>query len=329
MMKQNFKPLAITMGEPAGIGGECIIAAWRHRNAHNFHSFFLIDNIARLQTIAPDIDFIEIHSPMEADYIFHKAIPVLAIDLPQKPVPGQLDIKNGKAVIESIRIAVELAKNNEVSGVVTNPIHKEALYNIGFDFAGHTEYLGSLCGNAQSVMMLAINELRVVPLTVHHALKDVPKILTEDLIVQKTKIVHHDLIQKFGIKNPRIAISGLNPHAGEGGAMGDEEIKIIYPAIKKLKSEGLNVTGPHPGDTLFHAQARAHYDVAICMYHDQALIPLKTLDFHGGVNITLGLPIIRISPDHGTALNIAGQGLANPSSLIAAIKMAENLVKNR
>lgn len=326
---KTLKPIAITMGDPAGIGGECIIAAWRQREEHQFTPFFLIDNIGRLKKIAPDINFIKINEPKEANNIFAKAIPVLHLDLPEQPIAGQLNPKNGKAVIESIRTATLLAQNGGIAGVVTNPIHKAALYNIGFEFAGHTEYLGSLCHDAQSVMMLATDELRVVPLTVHHRIKDIPKMLTEDLILQKIRIVNHDLKEKFGIKNPRLAVSGLNPHAGEGGAMGDEEIKIISPAIKKLKAAGMNIMGPHPADTLFHAEARKNYDVAICMYHDQALIPLKTLDFHGGVNITLGLPIIRTSPDHGTALDIAGKGLSNPSSLIAAIKMAEKLAINK
>ncbi len=313
------------MGDPAGIGGECSILAWQQREIHQLTPFFLIDNIERLQIIAPNVSFVKIDTPDQALDIFTQAIPVLHLDLPQTSIAGQLNAHNGKAVIESIRMAVALALDNQISAVVTNPIHKAALYDIGFDFAGHTEYLGSLCNNAQSVMMLATRELRVVPLTVHHAIKDIPNMLTQDLIFEKIKIVYHDLKEKFGMKNPRIAVSGLNPHAGEGGAMGDEEINIIAPAIEKLKFQGMHITGPHSADTLFHAEARIHYDVAICMYHDQALIPIKTLDFHGGVNVTLGLPIIRTSPDHGTALDIAGKGLANPSSLIAAIKMAETL----
>jgi len=313
------------MGDPAGVGAEITVAAWQKRNSENLHPFFLIDNLPRLEKLFPDVKFHEIQDTYKVSDIFDEALPILNIDLPEEPVLGQLNTKNGTAVIESIKKAVELTQQGFASGAVTNPIHKAALYDIGFDFAGHTEFLGALCGNVTSVMMLATQELRVVPLTVHHAVKAIPDMITEDLIIEKSHIIHDDLKNKFGFKNPRIAIAGLNPHAGEGGAMGMEEIQIIAPAIKKLQTEGMDVTGPYPADTLFHAEARAQYDVALCMYHDQALIPLKTLDFHGGVNVTLGLPIIRTSPDHGTALEIAGKGMANPSSLIAAIKMAQQL----
>lgn len=325
MNKQVNLPTAITMGDPAGVGAEITVAAWRNRAKENLNPFFLIDNLARLQKLFSDLDFQEIQTPEEALDVFDEALPVLNIELAEEPVLGTLNSKNGAAVIESIRKAVEFTKNGQAKAVVTNPIHKAALYDIGFDFAGHTEFLGSLCDDTQSVMMLATDELRVVPLTVHHAIKDIASMITEDLIIKTARIVENDLKNKFGLTTPRIAIAGLNPHAGEGGAMGMEEIEIISPAIDKLKAEGMNVSGPYPADTLFHEEARAHYDVAICMYHDQALIPLKTLDFHGGVNVTLGLPIIRTSPDHGTALDIAGKGIANPSSLIAAIKMAQTM----
>ncbi len=325
MNNKNLQPTAITMGDPAAIGAEITVSAWHKRHDENLKPFFLIDNVNRLKKLFPKTNITKILDPQEAFDAFDKGLPVFDLDLPEDPILGQLNPKNGTAVIQSIQKAVELTQKGRASAVVTNPIHKAALYDIGFDFAGHTEFLGALCGDVTSVMMLATDALRVVPLTVHHAVKDIPAMITQDLIIEKTRIVHHDLKNKFGFKNPRIAIAGLNPHAGEGGAMGMEEIDIIAPTIQKLKQEGMTVTGPYPADTLFHAEARAQYDVAICMYHDQALIPLKTLDFHGGVNVTLGLPIIRTSPDHGTALDIAGKGLANPSSLIAAIKMAQAL----
>jgi len=329
----NNLPTAITMGDPAGVGAEITGAAWEKRNAETLHPFFLIDNIDRLQKILPDIKFQEITQPSAAIEVFSDALPVFNIGLAAQPVLGELNPANGKAVINSIEQAVKFVQAGKANALVTNPIHKAALYNVGFEFAGHTEYLGALCadetGDKTSVMMLTTDELRVVPLTVHIPLKDVPDALTQDLIIEKTKIVYEDMKQKMGFQNPRIAISGLNPHAGEDGKMGREEIDTITPAIEKLKADGINVRGPSPADTLFHAEARNQYDVAICTYHDQALIPLKTLDFHGGVNLTLGLPIIRSSPDHGTALDIAGKGIANPSSLIAAIKMAQTIAKNR
>jgi len=233
-------------------------------------------------------------------------------------------------VIESITRAVELSKYGAASAVVTNPIQKSALYDAGFKHPGHTEFLAELAGpDTVPVMMLANSKLRVVPLTIHIALSDVPKQLTADLIIKRCRITAVSLQKDFGIGNPRLAVAGLNPHAGEDGAMGSEEQTIMAPAIEALRAEGLNVIGPLPADTMFHEEARANYDVALCPYHDQALIPVKTLDFHGGVNVTLGLPFIRTSPDHGTALNIAGKGIARPDSLIAALKMAAEMATKR
>ena len=331
MISNKQLPIAVTMGDPAGVGGECMIAAWQGRDKNGVLPFFAVDNVQRLRKISTDTRFVEIASPDEALKAWEEgALPVFNINLPEMPVMGQLNTKNGTAVMESIERAVQFALTNQASAVVTNPIHKAALYDIGFEFAGHTEYLAQLCSthhekNFTSVMMLATEELRVVPLTVHIAVKDIAREISIDMIKDKATIIHDDLKLKFGLKDPHIAIAGLNPHAGEGGKMGQEEINIIQPAIEQLRAQGMRVSGAHPADTLFHAEARAGYDVALCMYHDQALIPLKTLDFHGGVNVTLGLPIIRTSPDHGTALDIAGKNIANPSSLIAALKMAQQM----
>lgn len=326
-------PLAITMGEPAGIGGEIILKAWASHH-DSLPPFFIIDDLQRLQKIAAKLD---IRTPVyaydeQADIqeLFIKGLPVINTPLPSHQKPGILNPANASAVIHSITKAVELTQTRKASGLVTNPIQKSALYGAGFSHPGHTEYLASLCDPYPlPVMMLACDQLRVVPVTIHVSLKDALDALTTEMIVEKTRITAEALRMDFGIQNPHLAIAGLNPHAGEGGAMGTEEQRIIQPAIDILKNDGLTVSGPYPPDTLFSAQARTTYDAAICMYHDQALIPIKTLDFDGGVNVTLGLPFIRTSPDHGTALDIAGTGKASPRSLIAAIKMAADLSKNR
>jgi 4-hydroxythreonine-4-phosphate dehydrogenase len=244
-------------------------------------------------------------------------------------IPGRPETTDPAAVIESIRRAVELVQTGECAAVVTCPIAKKTLIDAGFAFPGHTEYLAALTDAPRAVMMLAVDGLRVVPVTVHTPLAQVPTLLTEDLIVETGRITAAALIRDFGIPAPRLALAGLNPHAGEGGALGGEEAAVIIPAIERLRAEGIAVTGPHPADTMFHAAARARYDAALCMYHDQALIPLKTIDFDRGVNVTLGLPIVRTSPDHGTAFDIAGKGIASPASLIAAIELAAQLAERR
>jgi 4-hydroxythreonine-4-phosphate dehydrogenase len=244
-------------------------------------------------------------------------------------IPGRPETTDPAAVIESIRRAVELVQTGECAAVVTCPIAKKTLIDAGFAFPGHTEYLAALTHAPRAVMMLAVDGLRVVPVTVHTPLAQVPTLLTTDLIVETGRITAAALIRDFGIPAPRLALAGLNPHAGEGGALGGEEAAVIVPAIERLRAEGIAVTGPHPADTMFHAAARARYDAALCMYHDQALIPLKTIDFDRGVNVTLGLPIVRTSPDHGTAFDIAGKGIANPASLIAAIELAAQLAERR
>ena len=249
--------------------------------------------------------------------------------LPAQSQPGIIEPRNAAFVIDAIETAFQFCKLGQASAMVTNPINKDALYAAGFKFQGHTDFLAHLASEngtpANEVMMLVAAGLRAVPITIHIALKDVPKALTTEGIIEQGEIVYRALQTQFGIAAPRIAVTGMNPHAGENGAMGDEETRIIAPAVAALKAKGINVFGPISADTAFHAEARATYDAILCMYHDQALIPVKTLDFHGGVNVTLGLPIIRTSPDHGTALALAGTGKARPNSLIAAIKLASQM----
>ena len=335
----RLAPIALTMGEPAGIGGEIARAAWLRRNGDDIPSFLLIDDPDRLQALDDALGggapIVEITSPDEANAVFADAIPVLRQSLPVPVAPGQPDPANTNAVLASIDRAVTLCKARAVCAMVTNPIHKAALYAGGFRHPGHTEYLADLAGVPRTVMMLAggmtlaEGGLRAIPVTVHTSLRDAISTLTSDLIVETARILNADLKRYFGIAAPRIAIAGLNPHAGEGGALGEEEQTILAPALDQLRAEGLTILGPMPADTMFHAQARATYDAALCMYHDQALIPVKTLDFHGGVNVTLGLPFIRTSPDHGTAFNIAGTGIARPDSLISALRLAATMARTQ
>jgi 4-hydroxythreonine-4-phosphate dehydrogenase len=325
-MDGKIKPLIITMGEPAGVAGEITVGAWQSLHAHPPHAFAVMADIHHFKKLAAGCDVVEITHPSETVDVFERAIPVIHMPLEGDVTAGKPNPKHASAVCESIAKAVKWAQAGDISAMVTNPVHKKVFADAGLDFPGHTEYLAYLCGGVDvPVMMLAADVLRVVPITIHIAIRDVPSVLTTELIITKARITYAALKNQFGISAPRIAISGLNPHAGEGGKMGDEEFRIIIPAIDVLLAEGICVSGPHAADTLFHAAARQHYDVALCMYHDQALIPLKTLDFFGGVNVTLGLPIIRTSPDHGTAFDIAGNGIANPESLIAAIKMAQKM----
>ncbi len=325
-----MKPVVITMGEPAGIGGELTLKAWQNRVGFNLPVFFAIDDPARLKTIDPDIPIKEIAAPHEALSCFDSALPVLPLSLGQPAEAGVLNPVNGQMVLESIQKAVSFCLEGHAGGLVTNPIHKAALYDIGFDHPGHTEFIAHLCGkNETPVMMLAAKDLRVVPLTVHIPIKEVPSRVSKGLIIEKAKIINRALRQDLGVAIPRIAVAGLNPHAGEDGTIGTEDRDIIVPAIQALQEEGLAVSGPYPADTMFHEEARAAYDIALGMYHDQALIPLKTLDFYGGVNVTLGLSVVRTSPDHGTALNIAGKGIARADSFMNALIMAAEITKNR
>lgn len=314
-------PIALTCGEPAGVGPELAIAAWQALRADI--PFFWIGDPRHLPKGAP---FQIISEAKDAVGCAPTALPVLPHEFAQDTVPGQLNPANAQGVIDVVERAVALVHSNEASAICTSPLHKQALQDgAGFEFPGHTEFLASLAGVDEVVMMLASSRLRVVPVTIHVALADVPKTLTKDLLETRLRITNDALVQQFGIPDPCIAVAGLNPHAGEGGRMGREEIDIITPVLSKLRSEGMTLLGPLSADTMFHERARSGYDVAVCMYHDQALIPIKMLDFDRGVNITLGLPFIRTSPDHGTALDIAGQGIANPTSTIEALKLAHQL----
>jgi 4-hydroxythreonine-4-phosphate dehydrogenase len=325
-------PIALTMGEPAGIGGEITLKAWRNRQSDSY-PFFAIDDPARLSELARQLDLtvpvVEIAAPEDAATAFDASLPVLPCPLAAAAVAGEPDPANVPSVIAAIDKAVALARDGRVAAVVTNPIHKATMYAGGFVHPGHTEYLGALAGGPPPQMMLAVPGLRVVPVTVHLALAKVAETLTSVMIVAAGRATAAALDRDFGIDTPRLAVAALNPHAGEAGALGEEEAAIIMPAIETLRGEGIEVSGPAPADTLFHARAREAYDAALCMYHDQALIPLKTIDFDHGVNITLGLPFVRTSPDHGTALPIAGRGEANPASLIAAIALAGDMAARR
>jgi len=325
-----MKALALTIGEPSGIGPEIAAAAWSARRPNDLPAFFVLGDAAlvaaRARAVGLSIETAEC-TPSEAQALFARALPVVRLRNRLTDAPGRPDASNAAGVIEAIERAVELIWSGEAAGVVTAPIAKKVLYDAGFGFPGHTEFLGHLSqqrfgGDATPVMMIAGPELRTVPLTIHIPLAEVPAAITGEKIVRTCRIVAHDLKRRFGVASPRLAIAGLNPHAGEDGTMGSEDRDVIAPAVEALRSEGIDARGPLPADTMFHARARASYDVAICMYHDQALIPAKTLAFDTAVNVTLGLPFIRTSPDHGTAFDIAGTGKARPDSLIAALKMA-------
>ena len=324
--------LALTMGEPGSIAAEITIAAWQHFRASQKLHFFVIADVAHIQNTSPQVPVTAITSPDRARAAFRQGLPVLHLPLEKQVTRGLADPAHAKQVIASIDQAVDLALKGTVGAVVTNPIQKQSLYEAGFSFQGHTDYIAELAikaGHAANpVMMLSAQDLRTVPISVHIALKDVADSLSKQQIMAQTISTKEGLSRWFGLPRPRIAITGLNPHAGENGSMGQEEIEFIEPAIKELQGRGLDITGPLPADTVFHQEARANFDVIMCMYHDQALIPVKTLGFHDGVNTTLGLPFIRTSPDHGTALSLAGTGKANPASLIAAIEQAAAMVQN-
>ena len=336
--RSDIRPIVVTMGDPSGIGPEITGKAWRAREALNIAPFAVIGD----PRIFQDGDLYgDMHVPIteiselgEVDQVFGRALPIIPINCVEPPQPGKPNAANAASVIQSIELGVELVTSNVASGIVTNPISKAELYKIGFSHPGHTEFLAELARQHTGrthipVMMLVAPELRVVPATIHIALREVAQALTTKHIIDIGRITARSLQDDFGIATPRIALTGLNPHAGENGAMGDEEVRVISPAIAALKAEGLEVTGPHPADTIFHAQARKNYDVVIAMYHDQALIPIKTLAFDRGVNVTLGLPFCRTSPDHGTAFDIAGKNKASATSLIEALKLAEFISSNR
>ena len=296
--------------------------------------FLLLDDPARLRALAAriglEVPVEAVEGPEEATAAFARALPVLPVDLAAPVVAGTPDPANGAAVIASIDRAVALVRAGRASAVVTNPIQKSALYAAGFRHPGHTEYLAHLAGLAEEpVMLLEGGGLRVVLATIHVPYRDVPAALTADGIVHVARVTARALASDFGVERPRLAVAGLNPHAGEAGTIGREEVEVIAPAVARLRADGIDASGPYPSDTLFHAGARARYDAVVCMYHDQGLIPLKTLDFDTGVNVTLGLPFVRTSPDHGTALSLAGTGTASPSSLIQAMRSAAGMAARR
>jgi 4-hydroxythreonine-4-phosphate dehydrogenase len=330
--KAGPRPLALTLGEPAGIGPDLTLLAWSRRDELKLPPFYLLGDGAflerRANALGLKVRLAEV-APEEAITTFATALPVVATGKPATAKPGRPDASSADAALASIRRAVADVQSGSASAVVTNPIAKSVLYQAGFRHPGHTEFLAELAatnGKApQPVMMLWSPLLAVVPVTIHLSLREAINQLTTELIVDTTRIVAAGLNTSFGLARPRLALSGLNPHAGEDGSLGTEDKTIVAPAIEILRAQGLDVRGPLPADTMFHEAARKTYDCAICMYHDQALIPIKTLAFDDGVNVTLGLPFVRTSPDHGTAFDIAGTGRANPASLVAALRLADRM----
>jgi 4-hydroxythreonine-4-phosphate dehydrogenase len=325
--------LALTLGEPAGIGPDLALSVWRRRSELDVPPFYLVADPdflkSRAERLGLDVPVAAV-TPQTAAAAFGSALPVVAIDVAVSAAPGRPDRSSAPAAVASIRRAVADVMAGSAAAIVTNPVAKNVLYNWGFAEPGHTEFLATLVHEAtgktlRPVMMLWSPELAVVPVTIHLPLKEIFKQLSVELVVDTGRIVAHDLAKRFGLPHPRLAIAGLNPHAGEAGTLGEEDGAIVAPAVARLIAEGIDARGPLPADSLFHAQARATYDVAICMYHDQALIPIKTLAFDHAVNVTLGLPFVRTSPDHGTAFDIAGTGRADPTSLVAALRLAARL----
>ncbi|MGA9582794.1 MAG: 4-hydroxythreonine-4-phosphate dehydrogenase PdxA, partial [Allosphingosinicella sp.] len=316
-------PLAVALGDPAGIGPEITAKAWERRVADSVPPFFAVGAPEALRAVwGGPIQVVA--GPDEAAGCFGNALPVIRIDAEGDTRPGQPTLEGARNSLDALELAVGLTRSGASSALVTGPVSKAQLYAIGFTHPGQTEFVAERCGIAEDMvaMMLAGPTLRTVPVTTHVALRDVPALLTTELIVQRGRTTIRALRRLFGIERPRLAVAGLNPHAGEGGALGREEIDLVIPAIDRLREEGAEVTGPHAPDTMFHARMRETYDAALCLYHDQALVPLKTLHFDEGVNITLGLPIVRTSPDHGTAFDIAGRGRAEPTAMLAALAMA-------
>ena len=327
------QPLALTLGEPAGIGPDIALLAWLRRDELKLPPFYLLGDAAfiarRAKALGLEVSVAEVGAE-KTQAAFAQALPVVATGKPAIAEPGKPDASSAEAAITSIRRAVADVMAGSAAAIVTNPVAKNVLYNWGFAEPGHTEFLATLIHEAtgktlRPVMMLWSPELAVVPVTIHLPLKDIFKQLSVELVVDTGRIVARDLAKRFGLPHPRLAIAGLNPHAGEEGTLGEEDGAIVAPAVARLIADGIDARGPLPADSLFHAQARATYDVALCMYHDQALIPIKTLAFDHAVNVTLGMPFVRTSPDHGTAFDIAGTGRADPTSLVAALRLAARL----
>ncbi|WP_420340620.1 4-hydroxythreonine-4-phosphate dehydrogenase PdxA [Roseibium sp.] len=333
-MRSSGKPVAITLGEPAGIGPDLTLQAWFNRKKLGLPAFYVRGDVELLSQRAEKLELpvhFESCSPDQASDRFSHALPVVQTGPSLTDMPGEEDPAAATSVINSIEACVLDVFDGVAIGVVTNPINKAALYRAGFKHPGHTEFLGALAEEfwpgqpSKPVMMIAGPDLMVVPVTIHIPLSDVPQRLTEDLIVETAEIVSNDMTSRFGFKNPRLALCGLNPHAGENGALGTEDQSVIVPAVERLKAMGIAASGPHPADTMFHPEARLKYDCALGMYHDQVLVPAKTIGFDDSVNVTLGLPFIRTSPDHGTAYTLAGTGMARIESFCAAIRMAHAL----
>lgn len=331
-MTPAVAPLVLTLGEPAGVGPEIVAAAWKALRADQT-AFAVIGDAALMRT--QGVPVAEIGVPGDAGGLFGSALPVIHRPLPAPVLVGSPDPANASAVADGIEEAVSFALSREASGVVTAPIAKAPMYASGFRFPGHTEFIAELTADAPyagtrgPVMMLTAQDLRACLVTIHVALDQVPELVTAERVARTARVVHESLKRDFAIARPRLSMAALNPHAGEGGALGLQELDILIPVAEQLRAEGIDITDPRPADTMFHDGARATYDAAICMYHDQALIPVKTLDFWGGVNVSLGLPIIRTSPDHGTGFDIAGKGVARADSLIAAIRLASEMAAAR
>ena len=323
-------PLAVAMGDPAGVGPEILAKAWTRRTEERLAPFFAVGD-GRAVARVWDGPIERIAAPDEAAAVFDEALPVLTVECVSHIEPGHPTLEGARCALHALELATGLTSAGAAAALVTGPVSKAQLYQIGFTHPGQTEFVAERVGVAASatVMMLAGPTLRVVPATTHVALASVPGLLSPALLIAKARVTARALMRDFGIASPRLAFAGLNPHAGEGGAIGREEIDVIIPAIEALQAEGIDATGPLAADTMFHGRARATYDAAICCYHDQALVPLKTLHFDEGVNITLGLPIVRTSPDHGTAFGIAGQDRAEPGAMIAAIRLAADAARRR
>lgn len=324
---------AVTMGEPAGIGAEITLKAWQARDREKLGPFYFVgdpDHLAQnARTLGQNIAVAEIGSPRDAVAAFARHLPVLRETLPRAATSGKPDVAHAPAVLRAIDRAVEHTRAGQANAVVTNPVHKATLMRAGFAYSGHTDYLGHLAGDIPTVMMLAADTLKVIPVTVHVGLRAAIAALSTEAIVHCGAVAAQAMRRDYGIARPRIAVAGLNPHAGEDGMFGAEEDAIIRPAVAALHGRGIDAVGPLAADSLFHAAARRGYDVVLCMYHDQALIPIKTLAFERAVNVTLGLPFVRTSPDHGTALDIVGKGLADPSSFIEAVRLAQAMARTR
>ena len=330
MVQIPSRPLAVSLGDPAGIGPEVVAKCWDGRAAFDLPPFVAIGDPRSIAHVWDGpVELID--DPRQADSVFDYALPLIQISSADGDLPGRPSMSGAHCSLDSLEIAVGLARSGSAGAVVTGPVSKEQLYGIGFSHPGQTEFVAERCGvsNGNVAMMLAGPTLRTVPVTTHVPLAEVSQQLSAALIEARARTTLRGLQRNFGIAEPTLAVSGLNPHAGEGGMLGREEVELIEPAIAALRAEGWRVTGPHPADTMFHAAARARYDAALCMYHDQALIPLKALHFEDGVNVTLGLPIIRTAPDHGTAFDIAGQDRADPRPMASAMRMASYCSANR